>query len=237
MEPKPLLEVTGLVVAHGGIVALDSVDIAIEPGEVVALLGANGSGKTTVIETIMGLNKPTKGSIRFLQREIAGMSGDRITKLGIAVVPEGRGVFTSMTVEDNLRLGGDAGPRQRHQIDEVFHRFPVLFDRRRQAAGTLSGGEGRMLVIARALMSTPRLILLDEPSIGLAPSVLRSVFDLIADLSIRGHTILIAEQNAHQALRVAHRGYVLERGRVVHEGIAEDLRNDLRIAEAYLGAI
>ena len=236
MRPEPVLAISGLVVHHGGVRALESIDITANSGEIVVLLGANGAGKSTLIETIIGLNVPRSGSIRFHGEEISGMAPDTIVRRGVAVVPEGRGVFSSMTVRDNLLLGAVPGDERSHRLASILRRFPVLSERSSQLAGTLSGGEARILVVARALMSNPGLILLDEPSIGLAPQILRSLFDLVVSLAEEGFTILMAEQNAYQALRIAHRGYVLERGRVVHRGSAADLRDDPRIAEAYLGA-
>lgn len=232
----PVLEVERLSVSHGEITALRSIDLSVAGGEVVALLGANGAGKSTLIETIIGTNHPTDGSIRFEGREIIGVASDAIVRLGIAVVPEGRGVFQTMSVRDNLLLGRDRGATKRIGIDMVYDLFPILAQRSSQSAGTLSGGEQRMLVIARALMSSPRLVLLDEPSIGLAPRLIESLFSVLVGLPAEGFTILLAEQNAHHALRIADRGYVFDRGRIVHHDSAAGLRGDPRIAEAYLGA-
>ena len=206
-------------------------------GEIVVLIGANGAGKTTILETILGINEPEEGEIRFQGRSITGRPADRNVREGIFLVPEGRGVFPSMSVSDNLLLGAHHNLKNAEEnMKRVFGRFPILGERKDQTADTLSGGERQMLAIGRALMSNPVLILVDEPSIGLAPVVVNDVFDVITDLNRQGFSILLSEQNSNKALRCAHRGYVLETGRVAAAGTSEELLNDSAVKEAYLGA-
>jgi branched-chain amino acid transport system ATP-binding protein len=238
VDPAPLLEIKNVSVKYGGIEALRDVNLTIYPGEVVTLLGANGAGKSTTLRTISRLTPANGGQIRFDGLEITRLRPDEIVRLGIAHAPEGRRVLTRLTVEDNLELGAYTR-RQRDEIaadmQRQFDLFPRLAERRHQQAGTLSGGEQQMLAIARALMSRPRLLLLDEPSLGLAPVIVRSIFATIRALRTSGMTILLVEQNARLALQTADRGYVLETGRIIIEGAASELAHDERIKRAYLG--
>jgi len=232
-----LLKVQGLSVSYGHINAVKSVSLDVASGEFVVLIGANGAGKTTLLETVLGINPPASGTITFNGVPIAGVQADRNVRAGICLVPEGRGVFASMSVLDNLLLGAHHNMRNvaRH-LDRVYEWFPILRTRRDQVARTLSGGERQMLAIGRALMSAPKLIMIDEPSIGLAPIVVRDIFSILTRLNKEGYTILLSEQNANKALRCAHRGYVLETGSVTMSGSAEQLLNDPGVKAAYLGA-
>jgi branched-chain amino acid transport system ATP-binding protein len=237
---SPLLEVEGLRVSYGPVAAVRGVSLAVRPGEVVALLGANGAGKSTLLRTVSGLVRPRAGRVRFAGRSIDRLAPPRIVRLGIAHSPEGRRVFGSLSVADNLRLGA-AARRERAGLGEDRERlldlFPVLRERLHQAAGTLSGGEQQMLALARALMAKPRLLLLDEPSLGLAPLIVRTIFDTLAGLKRQGVTILLVEQNVAVALELADRAYVLRTGEIRLDGPAAELRRDPeRIAAAYLGA-
>jgi branched-chain amino acid transport system ATP-binding protein len=232
-----ILQVRDLSVSYGHIKALREVNLEVRKGEIVVLVGSNGAGKTSIMETILGVNTPDAGQVTFEGRDITKNPVDKNVRGGMTLVPEGRGVFATMSVLDNLLLGAHhelktAGKK----LNFVFESFPVLGVRKNQLAGTLSGGERQMLAIARALMSTPRMIMVDEPSIGLAPIVVNSIFDILVNLNKEGYSILLSEQNVYKALKCAHRGYVLETGRVIKEGRAEDLLNDPAIREAYLGA-
>jgi branched-chain amino acid transport system ATP-binding protein len=229
-----LLELRALSSHYGRIEALHGVDLVIRESERVALVGANGAGKTTLLRTISGVQAATGGSVRFAGRDITRVPPDRRVRLGISQVPEGRQMFGPMAVEDNLLLGGYTRTRSERAQDlaQMYERFPVLEERRRQPAGTLSGGEQQMLAIGRALMARPRLLLLDEPSMGLAPRIVEQIFAVIREL--RG-TILLVEQNAHAALGVADRGYVVESGRIVLEGSSRALLDDEQVKAAYLG--
>ncbi|QIA28108.1 ABC transporter ATP-binding protein [Thermaerobacter sp. PB12/4term] len=235
-----LLSVEQLNVAYGAIKAVQDLSLEVGEGEIVALLGANGAGKTTTLRTISGLIRPRSGRIVYDGRVITQWPAHRIVAAGLVHVPEGRRVFAPLTVRENLELGaytvrsgGDVEARMR----EVFARFPRLEERQHQLAGTLSGGEQQMLAIGRALMTRPRLLLLDEPSLGLAPLLVREIFATIKEINQRdGVTILLVEQNAHQALQIAHRAYVLESGRMALEGPAARLIDDPRVQAAYLGA-
>jgi branched-chain amino acid transport system ATP-binding protein len=233
-----LLAVRDLRVCYGKLVALDRVSIAVDEGEVVTLVGANGAGKSTLLKALMGLVPIAGGDIEFARARTNGRPAHEMARLGIAYVPEGRGTLRSLTVRENLVLGA-AAQRGSQDIEgemrKVLDRFPVLAERLDQVAGTLSGGQQQMLVIARALMSRPRLMLLDEPSLGLAPLIARTIFEIIADLKSQGVTVLLVEQNAHAALKLASRAYVLEMGRIVLEG--PDLLGDPRVRSAYLGEI
>ena len=231
-----LLELHDVHVSYGSVRALQQVSLSVEEGEIVTLLGANGAGKTTTLRTISGLLRPSPGSVRFEDREIAVVPPHQIVALGIGHVPEGRRIFPRMTVLENLDMGayrrrGNLGP----DLERVFALFPVLKERRKQLGGTLSGGEQQMLAIGRALMGQPRLLLLDEPSMGLAPLIVSQIFSIIGEIRRSGTTVLLVEQNAAQALTVADRGYVLETGQVVMSDRAEVLLHDDRIRAAYLG--
>jgi branched-chain amino acid transport system ATP-binding protein len=233
-----VLEVSDLRVAYGKIQVVWGVSLGITEGETVAVIGANGAGKTTLMRTFAGLLRPSAGRILFRGREIGGMPPHEIARQGLALVPEGRELFPHMSVSENLLLGARLCPgRQRvtENLEWVYELFPVLRERRRQSASTLSGGEQQMLAIARALMASPSLLLLDEPSTGLSPLIVGSIFEVIARLRERGGTTLLVEQNVHLALAVAHRAYVLERGRVTLEGPGRELMANPLVREAYLG--
>jgi branched-chain amino acid transport system ATP-binding protein len=232
-----LLRLDGVSVAYGKRRALDGVSLAVAAGEIVTLLGANGSGKSTTLRAISGLVRPSTGRVVFDGRDITRAAPDAIVVAGVGHVPEGREIFPEFTVRENLLVGGHTAPRAavREATERAFVLFPVLSQRARQLAGTLSGGEQQMLAIARALMIRPRLLLLDEPSLGLSPRLAREIFDVIARLNAEGTTILLVEQNARRALALASRAYVLETGRVVVAGPARALAADPRIRAAYLG--
>jgi branched-chain amino acid transport system ATP-binding protein len=226
---------------YGSIQALRNVSLHVNPGEMVALLGANGAGKTTLMKVISGLHPLAKGRLLFNGKNIAGLPAERILRLGVGQVPEGRQIFAPLTVLDNLVLGAYVrfkGEEKRdvlRDLDFIFELFPVLKERQKQRAGTLSGGEQQMVAIGRTMMSRPKLLLLDEPSLGLAPMVASGIFKAIRLLRTRGTTILLVEQNAKAALTVADRGYVLETGRIILEGETEDLLNNKEVQRAYLG--
>jgi branched-chain amino acid transport system ATP-binding protein len=222
-------------VQYGPVRALKAVNLSVIEGEIVALLGANGAGKTTTLRAISGMVKVAGGAIRFDGLDITGLSPHEIVAQGISQVPEGRRIFPDMSVQENLVMGAYLRRSSPEEIDSVLKLFPELKDRRSQAGGTLSGGEQQMLAMARALMARPRLVLLDEPSMGLAPMLVLRVFDIIRDIRDRGTTVLLVEQNAMQALRVADRGYVLEVGSVTVAGTAGALLSDERVRAAYLG--
>jgi len=235
--PAPLLDVRDLAVDYGAIRALHGVSFDLRQGEIVTLVGANGAGKSTTLRTISGLLRPAAGEIAFAGRRIDGLPGHEIVKLGIAHVPEGRQPFAYLTVEDNLLLG--AYHRTRTEagaaMDRVFRSFPRLKERLGQTAGTLSGGELQMLAMGRGLMAKPKLLMLDEPSMGLSPILVREIFDIIREINRQGTSILLVEQNAFMALKVAHRAFVLETGRVAASGPAEQLLDDPKVKSAYLG--
>jgi branched-chain amino acid transport system ATP-binding protein len=234
-----MLELRDVHVQYGNIRSLRGVSMRVGEGELIALIGSNGAGKTTTLRTISGLLRPSPGSVTFEGLEIQRASTDRIVALGISHCPEGRRIFGSLTVRENLVLGAvSRADATAIAADEemVFELFPLLKERLRQAGGTLSGGEQQMLAIGRALMSRPRLLLLDEPSLGLAPLMVERIFETIAELKRQGRTILLVEQNVHHALDVADRAYVMETGRITLEGPAEVLRRDPQVERSYLGA-
>jgi branched-chain amino acid transport system ATP-binding protein len=233
-----LLDVEGLVARYGRITALNGISLTIEAGEIVTLLGANGAGKTTTLRTISGLMTAAAGRVRFDGADITKLPAERIVRAGIGHAPEGRRVFPRMTVRENLFLGAYTRSAKREIADDterILTTFPRLRERLDQRAATLSGGEQQMLAIGRALMSRPRLLLLDEPSLGLAPLLIQTIFEVIADIRERGTAVLLVEQNARAALAVASRGYVLELGRIALEGTSRDLLANDAIAAAYLG--
>jgi branched-chain amino acid transport system ATP-binding protein len=235
-----MLELADVHVRYGAIRALAGVSLRVETGELVALIGSNGAGKSTTLRTISGLLRASQGSITFEGTDITAAPSDRIVSLGIAHCPEGRRIFGALTVAENLRLGGVSRARSQgaavaEDLEMVLQLFPLLRERLGQAGGTLSGGEQQMLAIARALMSRPRLLLLDEPSLGLAPLMVERIFETIAELKRKGRTILLVEQNVHQALDVADRAYVLETGRITLDGPATALRHDPKVEQSYLG--
>jgi len=235
---KPLLELSRLEVAYGGIQAVKGIDLRVDQGELVCLIGANGAGKTTTLKGICGVQPVKAGSIRYEGEKITGRPPYQLVRRGLAMVPEGRGVFGALTIEENLAMGAYARRDRaavRHDIEHVFSLFPRLKERRRQTAGTLSGGEQQMLAIGRALMSKPRLLLLDEPSMGLAPLMVQKVFETVLSVSREGVTILLIEQNAKLALEVSSRGYVMESGQITLAGDAKTLLHDPAVRAAYLG--
>jgi branched-chain amino acid transport system ATP-binding protein len=238
-EARPqLLEVTDLHVSYGAITALRGVSLGVGQGEVVALIGANGAGKTSTLRAISGMLKPRSGRIRLAEQEIQGLKSNLLVPRGMAHAPEGRGIFLNLTVLENLELGAYLRrdvPQIKRDLDYAFELFPILRERVRQQAGTLSGGEQQMLSISRALMSRPKLLLLDEPSLGLAPQVVETIFRILREVNARGVSILLVEQNAHLALNLAHYGYVLETGEVVMRGQGKALLAAPEIRKAYLG--
>ncbi len=233
-----MLTLENISVSYGAIKALKGVSMHVEQGEVVTLIGANGAGKTTTLRTITGLLNPTEGRILFEGQEISGKPTHQLVARGISMSPEGRGVFANLTVRENLQMGAYLKKNKAeiaHDLERGFRMFPRLKERETQKAGTLSGGEQQMLAMARALMSRPRLLLLDEPSLGLAPLVVHTIFEAIDEIRGEGTTILLVEQNAHAALGHSDRAYVLETGHIVMEGPSKELAADPRIKEAYLG--
>ncbi len=233
-----MLKVNDINVYYGAIHAIKGISFEVKQGEIVTLIGANGAGKTTVLNTISGLLPSKTGSVEFLGENLTNIRGaHRIVSKGLALVPEGRRVFLQMSVEDNLEMGAYTQPGStiRGGLERVYEQFPRLKERRRQVAGTLSGGEQQMLAMGRALMSNPKLLMLDEPSMGLAPILVEQIFDIIQSLHKAGTTILLVEQNAQMALSVADRGYVLETGKIVSTGTGADLLNDEAVKKAYLG--
>jgi branched-chain amino acid transport system ATP-binding protein len=237
LSPSHTLDVRELAFAYDGALAVRDVSLAVQPGEIVALLGANGAGKTTTVRMIAGVLPPQKGVIRFGGEELGGAPSHVVVRRGITLVPEGRLVFPQMTVMENLQLGAHIKRRAEvgALIDRAYDLFPRLAERRGQLAGSMSGGEQQMLAIARGLMAEPRLIILDEPSLGLMPTVTQEVFRLIEAVNKSGISVLLVEQNLHQALRIAHRGYVLEKGTVVLAGTGQELLADAYVQRAFLG--
>jgi branched-chain amino acid transport system ATP-binding protein len=235
---KDLLVLENVSVNYGVIQAIKSVSLTVKEGEIVALIGANGAGKSTTLRAISGLSKPASGKIYFDSEVISGMSPDIIVKKGISQCPEGRGIFLNLSVEENLDLGAWTQKNKatlKQDLEYSFELFPRLKERRKQNAGTLSGGEQQMLTIARALMAHPKILLLDEPSLGLAPQIIERIFDIIVKINKEGKTVLMVEQNALQALEISHRGVVLETGHVVLEGPSKELLNSDQVRKAYLG--
>lgn len=233
------LLIHNLKVRYGAIEALKGIDIEVKEGSVVALLGANGAGKTTTLRTISGLITPVGGTIEFFGKDITGMEAEKIAKIGIAQSPEGRQVFRDLTVEENLKIGAFTVKNHKEvhkNFEQVYNYFPVLKQRKNQLASTLSGGEQQMLAIGRALMSSPRILLLDEPSLGLAPLIVRDIMKIIVEIRDTGKTVIIVEQNAAQTLKIADYAYVLELGTISTHGPAQELLNDPKLVEAYLGS-
>jgi branched-chain amino acid transport system ATP-binding protein len=233
-----MLRINDIDVFYGNIHALKGVSLEINEGEIVTLIGANGAGKSTLLKTISGLLKPKKGEVSFEGGSIAGKVAQAIVKKGISHVPEGRRIFAGMTVEENLELGAYLRKDKqgiREDFEKVYQLFPRLLERKKQQAGTLSGGEQQMLAMGRALMARPRLLLLDEPSMGLAPLLVKTIFEIIREINQTGTTILLVEQNANMALSIAHRAYVIETGKIVASGTAEELNQSDQIRNAYLG--
>ncbi len=242
----PVLELTDVHIHYGGIEAVKGISLSVEPSEIVTMIGANGAGKTTTLKTISGLKRPTTGSIVFQGQRIDGMPAHKIVGMGIGHAPEGRRIFGRMTVRENLEMGlyaaadgkDDRGvKRQQEQeaLERVYSLFPILRERASQRGGTLSGGEQQMLAIGRALMTRPEVLMLDEPSMGLAPMLVEKIFEIIREISEQGTTILLIEQNAHMALNVAHRGYVIESGNIVLEDSCQALLGNDEVRKAYLG--
>ena len=238
MNQNTVLEIDNLHVFYGGIHALKGIHLEVEKGRIIALIGANGGGKSTTLRAISGLVKPQQGSIRFLGQDIAGRASHQVVEMGVVMVPEGRRIFPNLTVMENLLLGGYIRRNRqelREDLEWVFTLFPRLRERTWQKGGTLSGGEQQMLAVARALMSRPRLLMMDEPSLGLAPLLVKEIFEIITTLNAQGVTILLIEQNAKAALEIAHYAYVLETGRITLEGEGKTLLLDERVRKAYLG--
>jgi branched-chain amino acid transport system ATP-binding protein len=236
LVPNDILKVTDLSVSYGALKALDRINLDVKEGEIVALIGPNGAGKSTLLETILGLHSIENGRVGFMGQDITEKSTDKIVASGLCLVPEGRGILPLMTVLENLQLGayhlrGDP----KNYVQQIYKRFPVLRKRSKQLAQTMSGGEQQMLSIGRGLMSAPKLIMFDEPSLGLSPLLVQELFKTLVDINKEGYTVLVAEQNARKALQCAHRGYLFEKGRIVLYGYVEELTRDPRIQSAYLG--
>jgi len=232
-----IMSIKNLSCYYGKIRALEDVSLSIDAGEIVSLIGANGAGKSTLLRSISGLNRSSSGSIEFDHSDITTLSPDKRVRAGIAQVPEGRGLFSVLSVEDNLLLGAFTrrGAEIESDLDAIYRRFPILAQKRLEYAGTLSGGQQQMVAVGRALMSRPKLLLLDEPSMGLAPIIVKDIFAVIQELREQGTTVFVVEQNAFLALEHSDRGYVLENGRIVSSGKSSDMLHDSSIKEAYLG--
>lgn len=235
--PETVLEIRNLSVAYGPIQVIRDLSLKVTAGEIVALIGCNGAGKTTILRTISGLLRPLSGEVLFLGKNVASQRPHRIVQSGLCHVPERRGIFANLTVYENLVVGGYIRKLQSSDFDEIYQIFPRLSERRKQIAGTLSGGEQQMLAISRALLAKPKLMLLDEPSLGLAPQVTKSIFETISRINKLGTTVLLVEQNAQAALKVSHRGYVLEVGEIELEGPSQELLHNDAVRKAYLGEI
>ena len=235
---QTVLKISGLKVAYGGIQAVKGIDLEIKDGELVTLIGANGAGKTTTMKAVTGMQGWAGGDVEYMGKSIKGVPSYALLRQGLAMVPEGRGVFARMTITENLQMGAfsrddDAGIKA--DIDRMFGIFPRLKERANQLAGTMSGGEQQMLAMARALMSQPKLLLLDEPSMGLSPIMVEKIFEVVRDISAQGVTVLLVEQNARLALQAAHRGYVMESGLITMSGEAKQMLDDPKVRAAYLG--
>ena len=231
-----ILEIKGLVVSYGGIEAVKGIDLTVEQGKIVTLIGSNGAGKSTTLKTIAGLVKPKSGSITFQGEPLLGKSTDQIVSRGVTLVPEGRRVFPNLTVEENLRIGAYLRKESiRDDLDRVYALFPRLKEREWQLAGTLSGGEQQMLAVGRALMAKPQLVMMDEPSLGLAPIVVRGIFDIIREINAQGITVLLIEQNANMALKIADQAYVMQTGVITLSGSGSALAENEEVKAAYLG--
>lgn len=236
-KKNPLLQVKDLYVSYGAIKAIKGISFEVYEDEIVTLIGANGAGKSTTLNTVAGLLKPTSGSIMFADKDVTHAKANKMVYEGMSLCPEGRRIFQQLTVRENLEMGGYSRPRAEipASVEEMFTRFPRLREREKQIAGTLSGGEQQMLAMARALMSKPKMMMLDEPSMGLAPILVEQIFDIIRELHEAGTTILLVEQNASMALSVADRAYVLETGKIVMSGDANELKSNDNVRKAYLG--
>jgi branched-chain amino acid transport system ATP-binding protein len=235
---KTLLKISGLKVAYGGIQAVKGIDLEVREGELVTLIGSNGAGKTTTMKAITGLLPAADGSIEYLGHSVKGQGSWDLVKQGLAMVPEGRGVFTRMSIVENLKMGAHVRTDEKEiakDIEQMFELFPRLYERKDQLSGTMSGGEQQMLAMARALMSRPRVLLLDEPSMGLSPIMVDKIFEVVRDVSARGVTVLLVEQNARLALMAANRGYVMDSGLITMSGDAKEMLSDPRVRAAYLG--
>jgi len=236
-----MLRIRNLESGYGSLKVIRGISLHINPGEIVTIIGANGSGKTTLLETVAGLVRPRGGEVLFDKKDMAGLAPEKIVARGCSLVPEGRQVFATLTVRDNLLMGAytrasrKAAEEVREDLDNIYSLFPILNERKRQLAGTLSGGEQQMLAIGRSLMARPRLVMLDEPSMGLAPLIVKNIFGIIARLRAAGNTILLVEQNAKASLAIADRGYVMETGQIVLEGTARELLDNHDVQRAYLG--
>lgn len=232
-----LLKLSNVETYYAQIKALKGINLVVEEGKIITLLGANGAGKSTTMKTIAGLLKPKNGTVEFQDKNVTGLRPDQLLRKGIALVPEGRAILSTMTVLENLEMGAyrRKDDQVKEDIEKVISRFPILHERKSQMAGTLSGGQQQMLAIARALLSKPKLLLLDEPSMGLAPLIVAEIFNIIKEIKETGTTVLLVEQNAKQALKIADYGYVMETGKIIIEGNASDLLENPRIVEAYLG--
>lgn len=233
-----MLEITDLETRYGRVRALQEISLHVEPHEVVAALGANGAGKTTLLNTISGILRPSKGLIKFVGEDITKMPSHKIVQLGIVHIEEGQGIFTRMTVQENLEMGAFLKPTHTkvgQKIDEVYEKFPALRPRSKKPAGTLSGGERQQLAIGRALMASPKLLMMDEPSMGLAPLIVSQIFEIVQELQTQLITVLLVEQNVRKTLQVSDRAYILSLGKIVHEGTGKSLRNDTLVQETYFG--